>query len=256
MWVPSLRAIAENLVAGWVAELFSPSGMTGLAIALAFALVWLIRWHRDQRRAKKSGMASWYFIIPSAVVAIFAIALAAYGLGLRSTTSSDKAESPPPAPVTVYELQRRQRAYDELLAVLEGPIQAASTQAVEINNTAMVNLGKSGTAGLAETLKRFKESNAPSFADWNAKVEKYQGYLGIDLSGWSNNIIPTTGEFIDFLEVADPKLQIIDISSKNLPQKMWSSWSGSASRLSAWISDRKRALADRRNADERLELVK
>jgi hypothetical protein len=100
MWIPSLRAVAENLLATWVADLFSPSGMTGLAIAFILALASLIRWHRGQRAAQKLGMASWYFIVPSIVVAITAIVVASYGLGLRAvgtTATTDHAGNQPPA---------------------------------------------------------------------------------------------------------------------------------------------------------------
>ncbi len=63
--------------------------MIGVSIAIIATAALVIYWHRQQRKAKKLGMASWQFIALSLTVAFLAVAAAAYGLGLRGSIISD-----------------------------------------------------------------------------------------------------------------------------------------------------------------------
>ena len=92
----SLREIFSNVIGSLVADAITPSGMMGWGLAIAFAAWWAVHWHRQQRAAKKPGMASWQFISLCFAIAAVAIAFGAYGLGLKFAT-------PPIPPVTTVE---------------------------------------------------------------------------------------------------------------------------------------------------------
>jgi hypothetical protein len=82
------------------------SGYTSTTVALVLAGIATImlfvpgcyhvkRWHLRRKEAGMAGLASWYFIAPCMMIALLAIAGAAYGFGLRS---GGKAIPPAPAP--------------------------------------------------------------------------------------------------------------------------------------------------------------
>lgn len=75
--------LIANLLAGWLDSLLTPYGMTGIAVAIAVTVAFVIYWHRQQRAAKKPGMASWQFIALCFVIALAATGAGGYGLGLR-----------------------------------------------------------------------------------------------------------------------------------------------------------------------------
>jgi hypothetical protein len=81
MWWQAVDDIAANLFAWLISD--KGGDVIGVAVLLVIGVATLIRWHRRQRAAKKLGMASFYFIVPCFVVALIAIAAAAYGIGLR-----------------------------------------------------------------------------------------------------------------------------------------------------------------------------
>jgi hypothetical protein len=93
--------VLPNVIANWMADVFSPASMTGWAFALA-TIVWLVwNWHRRQRAAKKPGMASWPFIAVCIAIALLAVAGASYGLGLKFASATPEASAQaPPAPIT------------------------------------------------------------------------------------------------------------------------------------------------------------
>jgi hypothetical protein len=97
----SIREIFSNVVGSLVADAITPTGMIGWALAIAFAVWWSIHWHRQQRAAKKPGMASWQFISICFVIALTAIAFGAYGLGLKFSMGESSQAAPVPitAPV-------------------------------------------------------------------------------------------------------------------------------------------------------------
>ena len=76
----------SGLVSKWAALV--------LALIATALLVWAAyhyarEWHKARNHDGKRGLDSWYFIAPCLVVAIVAIAGAAYGYGLRSSSSSE-----------------------------------------------------------------------------------------------------------------------------------------------------------------------
>lgn len=87
LWRWLFDEVLPNVVANWVADIFSPASMTGWATALAVIAWAVIRWHRQQRAAKKLGMASWPFIAVCLTIALLAVAAAAYGIGLKFSKS-------------------------------------------------------------------------------------------------------------------------------------------------------------------------
>jgi hypothetical protein len=84
--------LVANLLASWLDSLLTPYGMTGIAIAIAVTVAFVLYWHRQQRAAKKPGMASWQFIVLCFVAMILAAAAGGYGLGLM--VSADRAKQP------------------------------------------------------------------------------------------------------------------------------------------------------------------
>jgi hypothetical protein len=92
-----LITLAENLAANWLANAFGPTSMIGIGIALLMTGALVAYWHHQQRAAKKLGMASLPFIVGCVVVALFAVAAGAYGVGLRM---AKPASSPSPAGAT------------------------------------------------------------------------------------------------------------------------------------------------------------
>lgn len=62
------------------------------------------KWHNGRREIGVAGLDSWYFIAPCLMVAILAIASAAYGIGLRSANGihapDSKTDVPQPRPST------------------------------------------------------------------------------------------------------------------------------------------------------------
>ena len=92
-----LLDLVANLLATWLADLLTPYGMTGLAIAVAVTVAFAIYWHRQSRKAGKLGMASWPFIFACFAIAALAIGGGAYGLGLRFATGENKAVAGTPA---------------------------------------------------------------------------------------------------------------------------------------------------------------
>ena len=54
-------------------------------------------WHRARKSDGRNGLDSWYFIAPCLVVAILAIAGAAYGFGLRASASQEEPNKAAPA---------------------------------------------------------------------------------------------------------------------------------------------------------------
>jgi hypothetical protein len=173
------------------------------------------------------------------------------------TIAASPDHPPPPVAYTLYELQRRQRAYDEILNILNGPMREVQSQAQSVHNAAMQQLEKNGPSGLSNMLKDFKSASSPVFDGLARKVDEYKEYLG-DISLWrNNNLIPKTDEFIDFLNAADPNLNISDVMIKRLPQKMWSTWSASATTgLKEWLDGRRQFLADQREKDAKVEVLK
>jgi hypothetical protein len=99
MWIV-FREFLVNLGASAISELSSPSGMMGYLVALGFSVVAVVGWHSRRVVSGKRGVDSWYFIALAAVVAIIAIAGAAYGIGLRSAIASavPQADKPVTAP--------------------------------------------------------------------------------------------------------------------------------------------------------------
>jgi hypothetical protein len=75
--------LVANLLASWLDSLLTPYGMTGVVIAIAGTVLSIRYWHRQQRAAKKLGMASWWFIALSCVVALLSVGGASYGLALK-----------------------------------------------------------------------------------------------------------------------------------------------------------------------------
>jgi hypothetical protein len=83
-----LRDFGLNVLANIAANTASPIDMIGYAVALAFGLIWLVRWHRKRIAEGKRGMDTWYVISSAGIVTCIAIAIGAYGVGLRSVKQS------------------------------------------------------------------------------------------------------------------------------------------------------------------------
>ncbi len=131
--MPFVWDFIANLLASWVAELLTPTGMSGLAIAVAVTIAWTISWHRRQRASGQLGMASWYFIVPCLVIAALAIAGASYGLGLHSAFPSPKAPAiAQPTTVTPPRKFYSQRNKDELADALTDLSAILNTNADDI----------------------------------------------------------------------------------------------------------------------------
>lgn len=96
-----LRDFASNLLANFVAGFLGPADMIGYLIGFGFVIWAAIGWHRRERAAKRLGMASWYFIAPCVLIAIIAVAGAAFGLGLRSASSPKTEPVSRSAPLTI-----------------------------------------------------------------------------------------------------------------------------------------------------------
>jgi hypothetical protein len=109
MWIV-FREFLVNLGASAISELSSPSGMMGFLVALGFIVVAVVGWHSRRVASGKRGVDSWYFIALAAVVAMIAIAGAAYGIGLRSGVAPavPQADKPitAPAPTSSAQLAR------------------------------------------------------------------------------------------------------------------------------------------------------
>ena len=82
------RDLLVNLAATVIGDAASPSGMIGFVITMGAIIYITVMWHRRQREKENRGMDSWYFIVPSLVVAMVAVAAAFYGIGLRSKFES------------------------------------------------------------------------------------------------------------------------------------------------------------------------
>jgi hypothetical protein len=107
MWIV-FREFLVNLGASAIGELSSPSGLMGYLVALGFIVVAVVGWHSKRVVSGKRGVDSWYFIALAAVVAVIAIAGAAYGIGLRSAVASSvppQAEKPVTAPIATPSTQ-------------------------------------------------------------------------------------------------------------------------------------------------------
>jgi hypothetical protein len=93
MWV-LFREFLVNLGASAIGELSSPSGMMGYLVALGFMVLAVVGWHSRRKAVGKRGVDSWYFIALSLVVAMVAIGVAAYGVGLRAGNKDKDSPSP------------------------------------------------------------------------------------------------------------------------------------------------------------------
>jgi hypothetical protein len=93
--------LASNLFATLISEW--AGDMIGAVIVLVAIVIGVIRWHRNQRAAKKLGMASLPFIVACFVFALIAIGGGAFGLGLRMSAV------PVTAPITRPDTRLRLR---------------------------------------------------------------------------------------------------------------------------------------------------
>ena len=59
-------------------------------------------WHNGQREAGMAGLSSFYFIIPCLVVGVAAIAVAAYGFGLRETVAATSEPQSDRQPIDIF----------------------------------------------------------------------------------------------------------------------------------------------------------
>jgi hypothetical protein len=91
MWI-WLREFGLNVLANIAAAAASPTEMIGYAVAFTFGLAWLFNWHRKRHAEGKRGVDSWYFIALAFAVAISAVAVGAYGVGLRSAPARTAVE--------------------------------------------------------------------------------------------------------------------------------------------------------------------
>jgi len=86
--MPVFRDFLINLFAGFVADVSSPYGMIGALFSVGLMVYLVVGWHRKQLAAGKRGVDSWPFIALAFVVAAIAIGGGAYGLGVRSDSTS------------------------------------------------------------------------------------------------------------------------------------------------------------------------
>jgi hypothetical protein len=108
--------MGDKIRFGWSAAFYllalaaTMSGLVSKGAALMFALIgtaflfwasfhFLREWHAAKKNDGRRGLDSWYFIAACLVVAILAVAGAAYGVGLRSSGSAGQSQTTSPQPL-------------------------------------------------------------------------------------------------------------------------------------------------------------
>ncbi len=190
---PWVWTFIENLAANWTAELFGPTTLIAWLIALGFAVYFVIRWHQNQRIAKKRGMASWQFIIICCAVAAIAIAFGAYGLGLKfgsqpepiaivspPATEPPKEPTPPsPKPQRKYSNADLPKLTPVIQRISEVVASEGAPLATEIYKycTASVIRQKLNTLGTQETIRQLREF-AERANKFGAEIDTIQDEAG------------------------------------------------------------------------------
>jgi hypothetical protein len=141
IWV---REFFINVLANIAAGLLTPTNMIGFALTVVVGLAWLIGWHRRRLREGKRGLDSWYLIALSSAVAVVAISVAAYGIGLRSASmptapNSEMAAAAPIQPekpkIAKFYSQRNKNDLADALTDLSGILNTTADDIVRKGDT-------------------------------------------------------------------------------------------------------------------------
>jgi hypothetical protein len=85
-----------GVLASITASIISPYDMIGFSVAVIFAFVGVVRWHRTRIKEGKRGMDSWYFISLVFLIAIACFGVGIYGVGLRTAQPARASAQPQP----------------------------------------------------------------------------------------------------------------------------------------------------------------
>jgi hypothetical protein len=142
----SIKEFLVSVAANIAAANISGSELIGYLLGYAALMAWVISWHRKRIAVGKRGMDSWYFVALSSMVAVSAIAAAAYGIGLRSTAaaSSPNSTTTPVAPIQSekpkpgkFYSQRNKNDLADALTDLSGILNTTGDDIVKKTDTLM-----------------------------------------------------------------------------------------------------------------------
>jgi hypothetical protein len=104
--IVSFLPSAAFYVFALAAQVSGYTSSTGAAVLATLATLMLFipgchygnQWHRKRKSSGRSGLDSWYFIVPCLALALIGLVGAAYGVGLRSSSSTEEKATALPNP--------------------------------------------------------------------------------------------------------------------------------------------------------------